>query len=154
MAPEEAKDFVQRAQDMASGPVLRKLTDDLYAWAAARVARKPNASFEEILSEMATYGLGEMAEEATLILERALGTKAGSTGMDTVWRPSRQRGQGVDDLGLQGGAFHGGGARSHSRTSRGGNGAEAVRDQSGGGWDPVTIQGEVTYVGRGGDQGG
>ena len=91
-APDEAKDYVQRAQELANGPVLSRLTDasdDLYAWAAARVARKPQASFEEVLSEMATYGLGEMAEEATKLLETALGTKAGSTGslqvMETVW---------------------------------------------------------------------
>ena len=100
-APEEAKDFVQRAQNLASGPVLSKLegaSDDLYAWAAARVARRPSACFEEVLSEMATYGLGEMVEEATILLEKALGTKAGSTGtlqvMDTVWEPG-QPGKGV-----------------------------------------------------------
>ena len=64
-APEEAKDYVKKAIDMAQGPVLSKLegaSDDLYAWAAARVARSPSSSFEDIMSEMATYGLVELAE--------------------------------------------------------------------------------------------
>ena len=80
-APEEAKDYVLSKLEGAS--------DDLYAWAAARVARSPSSSFEDIMSEMATYGLGELADEATRFLEANLGTKAGSTGelqaRETVW---------------------------------------------------------------------
>ena len=68
---------------------LHGASDNLFAWAAARVARSPTATFEDILGEMATYGLGELAEEASRILEGELGPRAGSVGgiqvSDTVW---------------------------------------------------------------------
>ena len=78
-APQEAKDLVERAVALAEGPVLGKLasvSDDLFAWAAAKVARNPNAGLEEILAEMATYGLGDLAAEALEILEKSLGQRA------------------------------------------------------------------------------
>ena len=91
-APREAQDLVERATALAQGPVLGRLSnvsDDLYAWAAAKVARNPNAGLEEILGEMATYGLGDMAAEALEVLEEDLGQRAGSSGTlqvkDTVW---------------------------------------------------------------------
>ncbi|CAE7667777.1 unnamed protein product, partial [Symbiodinium necroappetens] len=80
-APQEAHDLVQQAERLASGPVLSKLkeaSDDLFAWAAARVARSPKADLEEILGDMATYGMGEMAAEASKILESQCGHRAGS----------------------------------------------------------------------------
>ena len=95
-APMSAKVLVKRAEELAFGPVLGRLTeasDDLFAWAAARVARAPEATLEEILGEMATYGLGELAEEASSILEKYLAPKAGSkNGIEmgeTVWEPGR-----------------------------------------------------------------
>ena len=67
----------------------QEASDDLFAWAAARVARNPTATLEEILGDRATYGLGDLAEEASRILETAVGHKAGSSGgiqvSDTVW---------------------------------------------------------------------
>ena len=51
-AANEAQDLVERATALAQGPVLGRLSnvsDDLYAWAAAKVARNPNAGLEEIL---------------------------------------------------------------------------------------------------------
>ncbi|CAE6959396.1 unnamed protein product [Symbiodinium sp. CCMP2592] len=95
-APQEAKDLVARAEALANGPVLGQLrtaSDDLFAWAATRVAMNPHASLEEILGEMATYGMGEMAAEATDILEAQCGARAGSTGgiqvTEVVWEPGR-----------------------------------------------------------------
>ncbi|CAE7205713.1 unnamed protein product [Symbiodinium sp. CCMP2592] len=49
-APQEAKDLVARAEALANGPVLGQLrtaSDDLFAWAATRVAMNPHASLEE-----------------------------------------------------------------------------------------------------------
>ena len=61
-------------------------------WAAARVALDPNATFEELVGEMVTYGVGDMAAEA---LERATECKAESekgiavSEAETSWEPGR-----------------------------------------------------------------
>ena len=93
-APSEVRELVAKAQALADGPVLgalREASDDLFAWAATRVALAPNATLEEILGDMATYGIGEMAAEATRILEAQWEGRAGSsTGVhvtDVVWEP-------------------------------------------------------------------
>ena len=93
-APSEAKALVARAKEMKDGPVLSQLaeaSDDLYAWAAARVANEPEATLEDILGDMATYGIGELAAEAADILERVVGKKAGASVAvhvgDTTWEP-------------------------------------------------------------------
>ena len=93
-APNEAHDLVAKAQALAEGPVLAELrdaSDDLFAWAATRVALAPLATLEEILGDMATYGIGEMAAEATRILESRWEGRAGSAlGIhvtDLVWEP-------------------------------------------------------------------
>eukprot|EP00435_Cladocopium_sp_Y103_P056630 s604_g19.t1 len=79
-APEEAINLVKKAQQMAKQSVLRALensSDDLYAWAATRVARTPEVDLESLMSEMATYGVGELAREATEILARGDTHRAG-----------------------------------------------------------------------------
>ena len=94
-APQEAKDLAARAEALAKGPVLSKLqdaSDDLFAWAATRVAAAPTASLEDILGDMAIYGMGEMAAEATQILEAQCSGRAGATGgiqvTEVVWEPN------------------------------------------------------------------
>ena len=55
-APQEACDMVAKAQALAEGPVLgalKEASDDLFAWAATRVALAPHATLEEILGDMA-----------------------------------------------------------------------------------------------------
>ena len=91
-APLEAKRLVQEAQRLADGPVLSALegaSDNLYAWAAARVARDPEVSLEILLEEMAVYGVGELAREAGELLEEQGSTKAGEKARmyvrDTIW---------------------------------------------------------------------
>ena len=53
---------------MGTSPTLQayfeEASDDLYAWAAARMARDPTLEVVPLLQEMATYGLGELAKEA------------------------------------------------------------------------------------------
>ena len=91
-APEEARKLVQEAQRLAEGPVLSALeeaSDNLYAWAAARVAREPSVGLETLLEEMALYGVGELAKEAGELLEAKGSTKAGEKVRmyvrDTMW---------------------------------------------------------------------
>ena len=98
-APEEAKRLVTQAQQLAASPTLTQLegaSDDLYAWAASRVARQPDLDLVSLMTEMATYGMGELAKEATEYLELA-DTKAGEatriTVKDTMW-VADQPGQG------------------------------------------------------------
>ena len=82
-APDTAKNLVKEAQRLADGPVLRALenaSDDLYAWAATRVANDTNLDLESLLEDMVQFGLGELAEEAACILEEhGLSEKAGHT---------------------------------------------------------------------------
>ena len=102
-APREAKHLVQKAQELGKSPALQALegsTDDLYAWAAARVAREPGVELSSLLQEMATYGMGELAREAAELLEQREGTKAGSARLvvrDTLWADG-QPGQGSVEL--------------------------------------------------------
>ena len=104
-APEEAKKLVAQAQELASSSVLQSLegaSDDLYAWAASRVARQPSVELEELMTEMATYGMGDLAKEATEYLEGAGdSTKAGEASRlvvrDTMW-VANQPGQGAIQL--------------------------------------------------------
>ncbi|CAK9114808.1 unnamed protein product [Durusdinium trenchii] len=102
-APQEAKHLVQKAQELGKSPALQALegaTDDLYAWAAARVAREPGVELSSLLQEMATYGMGELAREAAELLEQREGTKAGSARLvvrDTLWAEG-QPGQGSVEL--------------------------------------------------------
>ena len=99
-ATREAKDLVRIAQGLAEQPTLKALqgaSDDLYAWAAARVAREPQLDLETLMLEMSTFGLGELAKEATEILEGCDGVRAGEVSRvvvrDTMWAPG-QPGQG------------------------------------------------------------
>eukprot|EP00435_Cladocopium_sp_Y103_P039436 s669_g10.t1 len=80
-APEEARRLVRDAKLLGEKETLRRLegaSDDLYAWAAARVAREPEIEVSTLLSEMATFGLGEVAREAADLLEENPTSKAGS----------------------------------------------------------------------------
>ena len=84
-APEEARKLVQEAQALGRCPTLQRFegaSDDLYAWAAARVAREPQVEAIALLREMATYGLGETAREAAEMLEGEDTGKAGSQRLD------------------------------------------------------------------------
>eukprot|EP00435_Cladocopium_sp_Y103_P076090 s50_g76.t1 len=99
-APEEAVNLVKKAQQMANQPVLKALensSDDFYAWAATRVARNPDTDLESLMSEMATYGVGELAREATDILAQGETHRAGEKGRlqvhETHWADG-QPGQG------------------------------------------------------------
>lgn len=54
---------------MADQPTLKAsegASDDLYAWAAARVAREPEIDLQTLMAEMSTYGMGELAREEIL----------------------------------------------------------------------------------------
>ena len=82
-APPHAKQLVEKALELANGPVLSQMadaSDDLYSWTAARLAREPTATLEELMGEMATYGLGDVAAEASSLLERLTQHKAGERG--------------------------------------------------------------------------
>ena len=82
-APEEARTMVARAEALATGPVLSALqdaSDDLYAWAAARVAQDPTQDLQQLMEEMATFGLGEIAAEASMVLEKLDHRRAGEVG--------------------------------------------------------------------------
>eukprot|EP00435_Cladocopium_sp_Y103_P012460 s1027_g3.t1 len=91
-APEEARHLVNEAKRLAEQETLKRLegaSDDLYSWAAARVAREPGIDSNTLLSEMATYGLGEVAREAADLLEDAPTAKAGSSRLqigETQWQ--------------------------------------------------------------------
>ena len=99
-APEEARRLVAQAQQLSTSPTLSRLegaSDDLYAWAASRVARQPDLDFVNLMTEMATNGMGELAKEATEYLELA-DTRAGEASRivvkDTLW-VADQPGQGA-----------------------------------------------------------
>ena len=68
---------------------LESASDNLYAWASARVARDPGVTLDGLLQEMALYGVGELAKEAGDLLEATSGTKAGEKARmlvrDTIW---------------------------------------------------------------------
>ena len=91
---------------MAQQPTLKALdgaSDDLYAWAAARVAREPDLEAHTLLAEMSISGMGELVREAAEILEGMDGWKAGESTRaivrDTIWAAD-QPGQGsvqIDD---------------------------------------------------------
>lgn len=82
-APLRAKELVEKALELVNGPVLSQLadaSDDLYSWTAARLAREPTSTLEELMGEMATYGLGDVAAEASEVLEKRSQYKAGERG--------------------------------------------------------------------------
>ena len=107
-APPRAKQLVEKALELANGPVLSQLmgaSDDLYSWTAARVARDPTLTLEELMGEMATYGLGDVAEEASKILERIPQQKAGERGrveVGTIQWPVDQQAPGQGELVVDG----------------------------------------------------
>ena len=82
--PWEAQELIRKAQQLADGPVLgalKEASDDLYAWAATRVANDPAVGLQELLEEMNQFGLGELAAEAAAILDKQDGgEKAGHAG--------------------------------------------------------------------------
>ena len=81
-APVQAHQLVREAQKLGGCEALQKLegaSDDLYAWAAARLAREPGLDFASLMTGMATYGLGDLASEAADLLEQGGDGKAGSS---------------------------------------------------------------------------
>ena len=101
-APEAARELLENARSLHDGEVLSSLrecevSDDLYAWASTRVAMDSTCTLEQLMAEMAMYGLGELAKEASEVLEHRVDqSKAGSSRLqvyDTVWT-SGQPGQG------------------------------------------------------------
>ena len=90
--PDSARKLVEEARRLQDGPVLSALqeaSDDLYSWAAARVARDPSTSLEDLMEEMELYGASDLASEAAGLLERTSRLKAGEsvrmTVRDTLW---------------------------------------------------------------------
>ena len=67
---------------------LQGASDDLYAWAATRVANQPDITINAL---MVQHGLGELAAEASKILEQHGEQKAGNSRRcvigDTIWEP-------------------------------------------------------------------
>lgn len=107
-APPHAKELVEKALELANGPVLSQLvdaSDDLYSWAAARLARDPTVELEELMGEMATYGLGDVAAEASSVLERVNQHRAGERGrieVGAVHWPSDDQIPGQGELAVDG----------------------------------------------------
>ena len=104
-SPAEAVNLVQRARELQTGPVLSALTnasDDLYSWAATRVAKDPAISLEDLLEEMQLYGAADLAAEAASLMEKTpMRMKAGEQVRlivkDTLWAPG-EPGQGGFEL--------------------------------------------------------
>ena len=71
-APEKGKELVTPARRLSEGPVLKALegaSDDLYAWAAARVSCEEGVKTEDLLEEMVLFGASDLAQEASELLE-------------------------------------------------------------------------------------
>lgn len=106
-----AKELVEKALELANGPVLSELadaSDDLYSWTAARLAREPTSTLEELMGEMATYGLGDVAAEASEVLEKRSQYKAGERGrieVGTVQWPADEQLPGQGELTVDGQAW-------------------------------------------------
>jgi len=104
-APSEAVELVKRARELHDGPVLTALneaSDDLFAWAATRVAKEPAIGLEDLLEEMEMYGPSDLAAEAAAYMEKAPPRqKAGEAPRlvvkDTLWAPG-EPGQGGFEL--------------------------------------------------------
>ena len=104
-AAERAKELVWKARQLSEGPVLKaleKASDDLYAWAAARVAREEGARLEDLMEEMALFGASDLAQEASDILDHVRpSSKAGERPRlvvkETLWAPG-EPGQGGLEL--------------------------------------------------------
>ena len=104
-APAEATALVEKARELQDGPVLTALneaSDDLFAWAATRVAKEPGIVLEDLLEEMEMYGPSDLAAEAASLVERVPpGKKSGEAARlvvkDTLWAPG-EPGQGGFEL--------------------------------------------------------
>ena len=94
-APPDARNLVQRARELQSGPVLSALaeaSDDLYSWAATRVAKDPAIALEDLLEEMQLYGASDLAAEAASFMEKSppcpkAGEQVRLAVKDTLWAP-------------------------------------------------------------------
>lgn len=93
------------AREEPTSPVLTALegaSDDLYAWASARVAREEDAKLEDLLEEMALFGASDLAREAADLLEEVkpnsrAGERPRMVVRDTLWVPG-EPGQGGLEL--------------------------------------------------------
>ena len=164
-APEKAKDLVTRARRLSEGPVLKALegaSDDLYAWAAARVSREEGVKTEDLLEEMVLFGASDLAQEASELLEGVKpSSKAGAPGckgyaLGTRRTRSRRTGSGwsrMEDVGLPRGGHDDGGACSGFKGGGAGRGEEAVRDQNDCGRSALEETRTATHDGWGGSGG-
>lgn len=69
--------MVNKAKELSKEPTLlafEETSDDLYSWAATRVARNPKVTAVELLEEMTAYGAADLAAEAAEILSNMNGT--------------------------------------------------------------------------------
>ena len=104
-APPKETTLMDEARKLHDGPVLGPLadaSDDLYAWAATRVASEPHLTLESLLEEMQLYGVADLAAEAAELMERqGTGEKAGEVPRlvvrDTLWADG-EPGQGGFEL--------------------------------------------------------
>ena len=69
---------------------LNEASDDLFAWAATRVAKEPGIALEDLLEEMEMYGPSDLAPEAASFVERTpprknAGEAARLVVKDTLW---------------------------------------------------------------------
>ena len=87
-APEKAVELVNKAKELSKEPTLlafEETSDDLYSWAATRVARNPKVTAVELLEEMTAYGAADLAAEAAEILSNMNGAhRAGESARLTV----------------------------------------------------------------------
>lgn len=81
-------ELVNKAKELSKEPTLlafEETSDDLYSWAATRVARNPKVTAVELLEEMTAYGAADLAAEAAEILSNMNGThRAGESARLTV----------------------------------------------------------------------
>ena len=132
-APEKAKDLVTRARRLSDRPVLKALegaSDDLYAWAAARVSRGEGVKTEDLLEEMVC-----LVHRIWLRRQSRRASPPGCKGYALGTRRTRSRRTGsgwsrMEDVGLPRGGHDDGGACSGFKGGGAGRGEEAVRDQN------------------------
>ena len=81
---------------------LAEASDDLYSWAATRVAKDPAIALEDLLEEMQLYGASDLAAEAASFMEKSppcpkAGEQVRLAVKDTLWAPG-EPGQGGFEL--------------------------------------------------------
>ena len=75
--PEEHQEYAKRLEEWTPAATLEGASESLQAYVRSRQAQDLTATAETALAELATFGVGEIAEEAGIILDAS--TKAGHT---------------------------------------------------------------------------